>query len=407
MRAQRLTAIATVALAIATTVSPAHADDRADKKKEAEKLFRAGERAFEAGRYDMAANAFERAFEVLPLPAIAFSAAQAYRLQYFRDREDARLKRAVELYRGYVESQVEGGRIKDAVANLAELEPLLARAEEKGAVRDMPRELKTQLVLSSPIKEARGSVDGGELHALPYDVVVEPGRHKIVISAPGYARFEREVDVVAGQMRAVEGNLEPRPVKLAISATAGARVEVDGRALGSAPLGQPIELDAGSHFLTVTKRGHRPFARQFVAGRGESVDYDADLSTTRKRKISYFFLGGSALFLASATVTGLVALGSDRKASDLDDKRESEGLSAAELAEYLDLRDKRDLQQNAALGLFITGAVLGGAGALLYYLDNPSPERPPATDRRRASDSLEVGAIAGPDTAGVALSGRF
>ena len=107
---------------------------RADEKAEAQKRFRSGEVAFKAGDYVVAAEAFEEAYALLPLPAIAFSTAQSYRLQYFIDKQPARLRRAVELYRVYVDQTPKGGRREDAVANLAEVEPLLGRLDGTATV---------------------------------------------------------------------------------------------------------------------------------------------------------------------------------------------------------------------------------------------------------------------------------
>ena len=67
------TIVATMILAVlAATTTPAGADDR----KTAEKHFRTGERLFSAGDFVHAAGSFEAAYATLPLPAIAFSAAQ-------------------------------------------------------------------------------------------------------------------------------------------------------------------------------------------------------------------------------------------------------------------------------------------------------------------------------------------
>ena len=51
-------------------------------EKTAERYFRAGEKAYAAQNFAAAAQNFEEAYKELPLPEIAFSAAQAYRRQY-------------------------------------------------------------------------------------------------------------------------------------------------------------------------------------------------------------------------------------------------------------------------------------------------------------------------------------
>lgn len=398
---------AVIALIVAVA-APAAADNKKDEaRKQAEMLFRAGERAFDDGKYAMAADSFERAYKVLPLPAIAFSAAQAYRLEYFRVRDDKMLKRAVQLYRSYIDKQKSGGRVKDAIANLAELEPMLERAESKsGGIADVVMAERTALVISSPVKGATGSVNGGETKKLPFDVAVKPGRHTVVIKAAGYAAWKREVDVIAGQTRAVEGELVPLKMKVGIKTDGGAEIRIDGERYGSAPLSKPIALDAGSHYVTVTRRGHVPFARRITGKRGEAVDIEADLSTTRQRKIAWVMIGTGGAFVVAGALAGLVAAGAQSRAKELDTLRRSEGLTAEELDEYQSKRDERDQARTAAFGAVATGVLVGGVGALFYFLDNKSPAAPERSESAETS-RLRLTPVVGPEQAGVALGGRF
>ena len=128
---------ALVIACLGVLAAPAIAQDKAPNKaavrKEAKKFFRAGQQAFDAGQYVMASDAFEQAYNRLPLPAIAFSTAQAHRLQYFIDKDASRLKRAIELYRIYLTMVASGERRDDAGSNLAELEPILLRLEAGAA----------------------------------------------------------------------------------------------------------------------------------------------------------------------------------------------------------------------------------------------------------------------------------
>lgn len=409
-----MTRAAIIATAIAMAAAPALAEKKnkdAEAREQAKMLFRAGERAFDTGKYKMAAGAFERAYEVLPLPAIAFSAAQAYRLEYFRVRQNPLLKRAVQLYRIYIDTQKSGGRIKDAVTNLAELEPMLERAErEAGGVADMVRVERTALVISSPIKGATGSVNGGEPKSTPFDLTVEPGRYTVVIGAPGYAEWRREVDVVAGQTRAVEGELVALKMKLAIDTDEGAEIRVDGERVGTAPLRAPLELDAGDHFVAVTSRGHVPYARRITGERGATVELDAELPTTRQRKVAWALIGTGGAFVIASAVAGLVAGGAQSRADELDRLRRTEGLSAAQLAEYQNKRDERDQARTAAFGALFVGVAVGGAGALFYFLDHESPAEPARVETKGGDDekaAFGVAPVVSADRAGVALTGRF
>src|SRR5689334_10754538 len=121
-----------IAFLLVAFAAPAAAQPKVSpgEKKKAEEFFRAGERAFNAKEYLVAAQALEEALKLYPVPPIIFSTAQAYRLQYFVDKDAGWLKRSIELYRMYVADVKSGGRRGDAVESLAELEPLLARLEQ-------------------------------------------------------------------------------------------------------------------------------------------------------------------------------------------------------------------------------------------------------------------------------------
>ncbi len=378
-------------------IRSAHADARSD----AEGLFRAGESLFKAGNYNEAADAFEGAFEVLPLPAIAFSAAQAYRLHYFQQQDPRHLKRAVELYRLYVKEQKEGGRIVDATNFLADLTPLLAKIEAQGNVGAMVRTERTGIVVTSPVDGAMASVNGGEKKLMPLPVSLEAGRHKVAVTAPGFAPFEKEVDIVAGQNRAVEAELVALPVGLTIKTDSGAAVRVNGKSVGSAPFATPVKLDAGTYFIEVSRRGHRPFTQQLVGGRGEQLVLEAELRTTRQRKLSYAVLGTGAVFIALSGLTGLAALADNGSAGDLEDKRTASGISAAEATELNRLIDSRDQRTTETQILFGIGLATAAVGGLLYWLDNPDVQESVPTEKTR------VVPVASASSAGLALSGCF
>src|ERR1700689_2100099 len=146
--------VAVVALAIA---APAHAEDL-DKAKQ---YFRAGEQAFKSQSFAAAAENFEQAYKQAPsLPEIAFSAAQAYRRQYFVDPKPEYVKRAVELYRFYLDQVKSGGRVGDASDGVAEmqreLDRLTASAQKIGEVkRDA-----TRLAVSVEAPGAKATLDG-------------------------------------------------------------------------------------------------------------------------------------------------------------------------------------------------------------------------------------------------------
>ena len=94
-----------------------------------------------------------------------------------------------------------------------------------------------------------------------------------------------------------------------------------------------------------------------------------------------------------------LASDADGTASDLEARRQAQGLTTTELERMRDAIDDRDASLKVTYVMLGVGAGLAATGALLYYMDMPRPEayRPPAA----------VTAIVGAGTAGVALVGRF
>jgi hypothetical protein len=382
-------------------------------KAEAEKLFRAGEQAYKAGQYLVAAQAFEQAYKLLPVPAIAFSTAQAYRLQYFIDKDPGWLKRSIELYRRYVNEVDKGGRRDDAVASLAELEPIMLRieAEQAGPIETRVIASDTQMMVSTQVRGARAAIDGNEGET-PLVRKVEPGPHKIRVTADGYFPVEQEATAVEGKFLPVEITLRPKPALVKVRTEGGSRVTVDGRPVGSAPLARPLELAAGKHFVAVTHRGRYGWSKEISVARGEAVELGAGLEKTLQRKISYWVLGASGLALAITGITTFQALSADSDAQALDDKRRQEGITPDQLNDYfakVELRDAR--RRDSLIWLGITGAI-GATGMLLWLLDNPRADAPPFQSPAETETESKPGALSWTpvvvhEGAGVVVGGSF
>jgi tetratricopeptide (TPR) repeat protein len=401
LRGGRILAVITLLL---LAVAPAAAED--DKKAEAEKYFRAGENAYNTGQYLVAAQAFEEAYELLPVPAIAFSTAQAYRLLYVTDKQPAYVKRAVELYRTYVQQVKEGGRVPDATSSLAELEPVLERLEREGKSMAMPIQApRTQLMISSQVSPARGEV-AGKSGPLPLIVEVAAGEYQVKADADGYYPVDIKATAVEGEFIVVEVDLLPRPAILDVEAEEGARVEVDGRPVGSTPLARPIEVPAGKHFVAITRRGRRAYSREIDARRGETVKIEAGLRATGQRKAVPWVWGGALVLGLAAGAAGGWALVEQGKASDLDDKRRTESITAEELDQYLEHRQNRDDATRAMWAFAGASVVTATIGTLMYLFDRPEAEAPPPTFMP-APDSPAVSPFATEGGAGISIAGSF
>ena len=394
------------ALLVVAAPGPAAAQPAGDPggREQAEQFFRAGERAFENNSFQSAAEMFERAYASLPLPAIAFSAAQAYRLQYALDADPSKLKRAVKLYEAYVSQDPKGKRVGDAAKILAELRPRLEEIERKGKVDDMPAKSDATTIMvttTTDVAGARMVIDGGKPEALNTMREIGPGRHKVVVSAPGYFAAERSKEVLRGVPNVVEIELKPRPAVVNVRADEGAQVSVNGRPAGVTPLVRPLELPPGKHLVTITRRGHRPWSREIQVKRGQRVDLDPAFSRTGQRTLAWGVLGISGAILVGAGVTFGMSIAAASDANDLNQKRESQGLSDPERIEYEDALDRRDARRTTTWILLGSSAAVATAGFLLYCMDNPRAE----VDT--SAPGLSVSASAGGDSLGLALNKTF
>ena len=368
-----------------------------EQKAKAEEFFRAGERAFKEGQYSIAAQALEEALKIYPVPPIVFSTAQAYRLQYFADKDPGWLKRSIELYRRYISEVKSGGRRDDAVANLADLEPIMARIE---AETRAPIEMKkmgesTQLMVSTNVEGAVTFIDGQRASLRG----VEPGEHVVRAQAPGYFPIEEKRTAVEGRLVIAELNLKARPAVLRLRTEGGARASVDGRPVGQS-LSRPIELPAGKHLVSVTRRGRYAWMREVTIKRGQKLELKAPLRTTTQRKMAWIVLGTSVVAFGAAGFTGFQALRADSKASDLHDKITTVGGTEEDLDEYERQKARRGDKIDQTLLFAGAGAAIATTGLLMILFDNPSAEAP-------MSAPMTAGVRASVTPGGLVVSGRF
>jgi hypothetical protein len=367
-----LALLAVSAAAITFAPDRVGAEEDAEVVARARTYFDAGKQAYAAGRFKVAATAFEESYELSPRPAILFSAAQAYRRQYFIDKQRRYLERALELYRRYLEDVPQGGRREDAANHLATLEPLWMERSLDGPADFEPT--VTQLMVGSKVEGARASIDGGELVDVPAIEEVSPGEHLVRVEAPGHYPVETTAVAVEGRLIPLQVPLSPIPATLTVRAPSGAHVAIDGRTATA----EKVELAAGKHYVTVTRRGRRPFAREVVLDNAEHLPIDVAMPTTRQRRASYWLFGGAGAIAVAGGVTALLALRSQSDADDIRAKRDVQmiPLTTDERDEHNALLDRRDRLRTTSYVLFGTAAAVGTTAALFYWLDHERPETP-------------------------------
>jgi hypothetical protein len=368
----------------------ASADDRAT----AERYFRAGARAYAAQNFSAAATNFDEAFKSMPMPEIAFSAAQAYRRLYQLEPKPHYVRRAVELYQRYLGAVKTGGRVGDAADNLADMKRELAKLEAAGVATTAaaPAVAQTRLGINisvpdqaselgavREIGDATGhalqvtaSIDGKKVE--PFTLVeVTAKEHVISVSADGYFPVEKKAVGVSGQSLFVDVELEPKPARLAVKTENDARISIDGRFIATAPTAA-IELAAGKHLVTVLRRGREPFGKELTVTRGQELAFAAPLELTARRRAVPWVLGASGLLLAGAATTGVLAYTNDSRASDLREQIEMGNRppsDADELDSAVSSRDRFTTWTWVLGGAAIATAGVGGA---LFYFDRPSAD---------------------------------
>ena len=372
-------------LVLTFAAAPAHAD-----RAKAEAFFDAGGRAFREQSFAAAAAQFELAYAELPLPEIAFSAAQAYRKQYYVDPKPEYVKRAVELYRIYLDKVKTGGRVADASDGLAEMARELERLTANGAkIAEVQRDQTRIAVSVSVIGEQRAQMT--ELAVLPatesthakatldgspmplFDPIeVAPGDHTVAVTADGYEPVSETRRVVDGVTELVSIELQPLPAHLAIDIEDGAHVAIDGRAIGTAPLSAQ-ELAAGKYLVVATRRGREPAQAEITLARGETRTLPLPMRRTGRRRAVPWLLVGAGAVAVGATVSALAADHYDHTMASLDAERTTTGITSAQLAQYRAATRDRDDLRTAAFGLGGAALVTAAIAAGLYYLDEPTP----------------------------------
>lgn len=348
-------------------------------RERARSVFRAGTQAYRASEYLAAARAFEDSYAHLPLAASTFSAAQAYRRQYFVDQNVEWLRRAQQLYRRYLREQPSGGRREHALTHLEHIEILLS------TVRTDPEppapEPATELLVSSSTEGAEARVDGGGAARVPVVTSLKPGRHTVLLTAPGHFPSEFPIVAVQGKLTVLAIELKPEPARLRVDTEPGAEVWLDGRLAGVAPLAREVVVEAGLHELAVVRSGRRPYTRSLRLERGARTTLRVALSTTDQRYASLASFGGASAFALGSGVNALLALNAE---SDAEAARRQR-MTPNERDAYNDAVDRRNTHRGVAVALGGISALMAGAGLVLFAFD---PATPPSAAPARRSAAL-------------------
>jgi hypothetical protein len=224
---------------------------------EARGLFERGLAAADAERWAEAVELFRRARDVVERPSIVFNLGQAL----VRVGQAAEARAALERFTAIADARTDAADIERARRLLAEL------AAHQGT-----------LTLAVEPADALVEVDGAPLEGSGAERVLtlDPGRHRVSVSAPGHRADRFEVSVLAGSQErrsALLERLPSRPGVLVVHAAEGAEVRVDGLLVGRGE--HESEVVPGPHRVTVVDGRATLLDRELAIGEGERVVLDA------------------------------------------------------------------------------------------------------------------------------------
>jgi PEGA domain len=362
-------------LLVVGLLSPRAAAQSGEELERAKASFQAGATAYAAGEYLAAIQAFDAAYALTPVPAIAFSLAQAERRQYFVAHERDHLDRAITLFRRYVAEVPAGGRRADALDALSQLEPLAAARTSERAATGAEATRSTRLMITAEAPGARLSLDGGPAAPSPLIREVEPGKHRIAISAEGFFPDERELTAVPGELVPAVVTLRERPSTLVVSTPADAEIYVDGAFASHGGRGLTLALPSGAHRLTVAENGHRVSSHRLELERGKSQTVHVVLERTLQRRASRLLFVAGGVALGAGIAFGALTLAAEKNAKDFLGKRERGSVTSDELARYGEDARHRDRYLAATVGSLAASAGCFLTGLFLHQFDQPPAEQ--------------------------------
>lgn len=356
----------------------------------AKQSFRAGATAYAAGDYLAAIQALDAAYQLTPLPAIAFSLGQAERRQYFVDHSASHLRRAISLFRHYIDMAPTGSRRADALEALSQLEPLAAQQAPPKSTTLPPHveaARPTRVLITSEAPGARLALDGGAAVPSPLIREVEPGKHRVQIRAPGFFSSTREVTAVPGELILNQVTLRERPSVLSISTAEDAEIYVDGAFLSHGGEAVVAELPSGKHQIAVAQKGYRVSVEEVRLERGKAQSIRIGLEPTAQRIAAeaQFIAGGAAL--GASLVFSALTIRAEGRAEEFLGASARGNVLSSDLVRYNSALIDRDRYRLATTVCLASAAGFFITGLFLHELDQPNPQLLYRTTVRSGIDS--------------------
>jgi hypothetical protein len=188
---------ALIALLMVLTTSPAKATPSASEIAVARELFEQGKLLQDRGEWSRASAQYRKALEIKDTPGLR------YRVGYCEEQLGHLVEAGVEYERAreLLESGVHAGDVAEllpqTIASLRQRTPQLV------------------LVLPNPPANVALRVEGASLApaVIGRQIPLNPGRHSVVVSAPGFTSFTQTVELAEGERKRLRVLLAPAPAK--------------------------------------------------------------------------------------------------------------------------------------------------------------------------------------------------
>ena len=343
----------------------AHAQQPNPRK--ARKAYSDAKRAYNAQKFDEAADLFKQAHGFDPKPQLLFNIGQAL-------KEAGELAEAEQYYKRYLDEVPDADNREAVLETLFELQQLVAA---QMAIVTIEANREGLNVFVDDEEEPRCQT--------PCIINVNPGPHSISVEGAQVERDTRDIEPTAQQelklsfSPTVKGDT---PGTLMVTTDVeGGVLMVDGKPSGRLPLGSPVSMAPGSYPLGVMIGGE-------VKWRGSVEIKPGELSRVKvelQDKIAEEGEGGGGALTTTAYVlwgVGVGALGAGAlfglSASSVESDLDAQ-LSRGEVPNQELIAQGESQSLNANI-FFTAGAVAVGTGVLLYLLDDGGGEQKgPAT----------------------------
>lgn len=246
------------------------------------------------GDYNTALAEFQASYQANPLPAVLYNLGLTQKALF-------RYAEAIDTLRSY----------------LSQAQP---RAERRAEVERLLGEMEALLAPVTLVLEPAAAtllLDGRSVTLGVAPLRIAAGGHVLEASADGYRPLRREIMVSAGQPLRLRLALQalPRSGQVSLrSQPPGARVTVDGKDLGAAPL--DLELKAGGHLLQLSAPGRQSYQGELVVSAGQHRQLMIPLDLLKKDRFyhKWWFWTLTALAVGGATAGIAIPLSSRTQA---------------------------------------------------------------------------------------------